>query len=255
MRIRALQNLSGKSVEEEIFRHFVLQHFTDTVSLRKPHSLNDVQLPRIMQEFVLEFDHNNNTNVTSEENALLSRMKAENYFKGKPLQHSYPLNRNEEEVCDPFERQMEVEKENIQEKTWPVEMLHPSKTNYKVTAQFYSELQRYFTNLYKQQDANNVLHVEPRANIFARCTVNGSRFSSLFNRTDRGHTAMAYWVDETDEGEAQVSPYFGNIQFFMTVNVHQGTSSSVKRVKHRLAYIQWHRFANRNHCIDNVQIR
>ena len=56
--------------------------------------------------------------------------------------------------------------------------------------------------------------VEPHFDMFARCKVNGTTFSSQFNRTERGSTILAYCVDRDIQGVDRVSSYFARVMFF-----------------------------------------
>ena len=58
--------------------------------------------------------------------------------------------------------------------------------------------------------------VEPHFDMFARCKVNGTTFSSQFNRTERGSTILAYCVDRDIQGVDRVSSYFAQVMFFFS---------------------------------------
>ena len=110
---------------------------------------------------------------------------------------------------DPFEL---VEKEEVSPFKWPVVLLPPQRVNKRISFSFLQALKSYFRRLYN--DA--FLLVEPRIDIFARCNVNGSTFSSQFNRTDRGSNILSYCVDRDDQGVERISPYFAQITFFFS---------------------------------------
>ena len=114
---------------------------------------------------------------------------------------------------DPF---LLVEKEEFDHTSWPVDLLPPQRVNQRIQFSFLQELKDYFIHLYN--DA--FLLVEPRIDIFARCNVNGTVFSSQFNRTDRGSTVLSYCVDREHQGVETTSPYFAQITFFF-----QGTGT------------------------------
>ena len=86
----------------------------------------------------------------------------------------------------------------------------PKRVNKRVQLSFLKDLKVYFTQLYK--DA--FILVEPRIDMFARCKVNGTTFSSQFNRTERGSTILAYCVDRDIQGVERVSSYFAHTSFF-----------------------------------------
>ena len=86
----------------------------------------------------------------------------------------------------------------------------PKRVNKRVQLSFLKDLKVYFTQLYK--DA--FILVEPRIDMFARCKVNGTTFSSQFNRTERGSTILAYCVVRDIQGVDRVSSYFARVMFF-----------------------------------------
>ena len=92
--------------------------------------------------------------------------------------------------------------------------------------------------------------VEPHIDMFARCKVNGTTFSSQFNRTERGSTILAYCVDRDIQGVERVSSYFAQVTFFFSATVHFSQRGNSRRKTHSLAYVDWYRFANPNHGVD-----
>lgn len=108
---------------------------------------------------------------------------------------------------------------------WPVVLLPPQQVNKRIEFSFLQGLKASFRRLYN--DA--FLLVEPRIDIFARCNVNGSTFSSQFNRTDRGSTILSYCVDRDDQGVETISPYFGQVTFFFKARVHISDNGTIKR--------------------------
>ena len=145
---------------------------------------------------------------------------------------------------DPF---VVVEMEEFLPSSWPVVLLPPKRVNKRVPLSFLKDLKVYFTQLYK--DA--FILVEPRIDMFARCKVNGTTFSSQFNRTERGSTILAYCVDRDIQGVERVSSYFAQVMFFFSATVHFSQGGNSRRKTHSLAYVDWYRFANPNHCVDS----
>ena len=148
-----------------------------------------------------------------------------------------------------LELQMEVEREELKEvECWPIEMLPPRRLKQRPTIEFHSELKSYLGDIHE----DSLVFVEPRIDIFARCLVNGSTFSSAYNRTDQGQTALVYCVDKLNQtdAEGEVSPYFVRINFFSTARVHLKESNGVNVVRiHHLA--KFH-FANKDHAVDKL---
>ena len=107
---------------------------------------------------------------------------------------------NEIVVSDPF---CFVEKEEFSPTHWPVVLLPPNRINRRIQFSFLQDLKEYFKKLYKDE----FILVASRIDIFSRCNVNGTLFSSKFNRTDRGSTVLSYCVD-TDHpgGEKALKP-------------------------------------------------
>ena len=151
-----------------------------------------------------------------------------------------------------LELQMKVEREDLEEvECWPIEMLPPRRLKQRPKIQFYSELKSYLEDIHEE----SLVFVEPRIDIFARCLVNGSTFSSAYNRTDRGQTALVYCVDKLDQrdAEGEVSPYFVRIIFFFTARVHLKESNGVNEMRiHHMANVDWFHFANNDHAVDKL---
>lgn len=102
---------------------------------------------------------------------------------------------------------------------------------------------------------DSFLFVKPRIDTFARCMVNGSTFSSSYNRTDRGQTALIYCVDKLDkpESKTEVSPYFVQVRYFFTARVHLKDLMGATSMRvHHLASVDWFYFANKNHDADKL---
>ena len=127
--------------------------------------------------------------------------EAEDYFNEEVLSSRFSLL----SAGDPF---VVVEMEEFLPSSWPVVLLPPKRVNKRVPLSFLKDLKVYFTQLYK--DAFILL--EPRIDMFARCKVNGTTFSSQFNRTERGSTILAYCVDRDIQGVDRVSS--SNVLFF-----------------------------------------
>ena len=94
--------------------------------------------------------------------------------------------------------------------------------------------------------------VEPRIDIFARCNVNGTLFSSKLNRTDRGSTVLSYYVHTDHQGGKKAEPYFTTVNFFSQTRVHVSCCGCVGRKMHSLAFSEWYRFANPKHTVDKL---
>ena len=71
--------------------------------------------------------------------------------------------------------------------------------------------------------------VEPHFDMFARCKVNETTFSSQFNRTERGSTILAYCVDRDIQGVDRVSSYFARVMFLFSATVHFSQRENSRR--------------------------
>ena len=129
-------------------------------------------------------------------------------------------------------------------------MLPPQRIKQRSKLEFFAELKNYLSDIYE----DSLLFVEPRIDTFARCDVNGSTFSSSYNRTDRGQTALVYCVNMLDGSDSEeVSPYYVQINFFFTARVHlQGSNGASSMKVHHLANVKWFHFANKNHAPDKL---
>ncbi|XP_078383369.1 uncharacterized protein LOC144665947 isoform X14 [Oculina patagonica] len=226
---------SGKSVEEQIFNHFFLQHCADHLPMPVlPTSLRE-QIPSAITPLL----ETPSVPDSLQETAYLGRA-AEDFFTGQVSCYSTML-----PPGDPFHL---VELEEFPFSTWPVVLLPPQKINQRIQVSFLKDLKMYFEQLYK--DA--FLLVEPRIDIYARCNVNGTLFSSQFNRTDRGSNVLCYCVDRDLQGAETPAPYFGKVTFFFKASVHLTDSSTgiPKRKTHSLVFLDWYRFANPKHSVD-----
>ena len=160
---------SGKSVEEQIFNHFFLQlcvyHFPDPLP---PCSLNEHLAPALRT--LLETTSSDCT-IDSLQAAGFGRV-AEDFFTGR----SKVIQSSEIVVNDPF----------CFPTHWPVVLLPPNRINQRIQFSFLQDLKVHFKKLYNDE----FISMEPRIDIFARCEVNGTIFSSKLNRTDRGSTVL-----------------------------------------------------------------
>ena len=244
-------NTSRKTVEEEIFRNFVMRHLIDAARPPSLITISKNDIPQPLQPFVgpchidCKEDHN-------EEWAVFQRIQAERFFKGKASVHKEEPSTDSMSDDRNLELQMEVEREELEElECWPIEMLPPRRLKQRPKNEFYSELKGYLGDIHE----DSLVFVEPRIDIFARCLVNGSTFSSAYNRTDRGQTALVYCIDKLNQRDAEgkVSPYFVRINFFFTARVHLKESNGVNELRiHHLANVDWFYFANKDHAVDKL---
>lgn len=246
-------NTSGKTVEEEIFRNCVMQHLIDGA---KVPSLDDIvsenDVPHPLKPF-LNHSQNYYEEEKTEEWSVYLRIQAERFFKGTDCMYtSAPstISWSAESILD---LQMKVEREELEgmKEEWTIEMLPPRRMKQRPKDTFYSELKNYLAYIHE----DSLLFVEPRIDTFARCVVNGSTFSSAYNRTDRGQTALVYCVDKLDHSDCdkEVSPYFVKVNFFFTARVHLEEANGDTRIRvHHLASVDWFYFANKNHASDKL---
>ena len=82
--------------------------------------------------------------------------------------------------------------------------------------ELYNELKEYISDI--QEDLFRFLG--PRIDTFARCLVNGSTFSSAYNRTDRGQMALIYCVDKQDKIKSKTFLLTLFKDGFFTARVH-----------------------------------
>ena len=116
--------------------------------------------------------------------------------------------------------------------TWPIKFLYPQKLKIKTNAAFRRELSSFFEDLF----GSDLTYIQPRYNKDGRCVVNGQRFSSDFNSTDRGSIVKCMFVDNTNE----LAPYYGIVKFYFTVRILIQQEAST----HHLAYVTWLKFRN-----------
>ena len=95
---------------------------------------------------------------------------------------------------------------------WPVKFKSPKKVHIRCKPELLRELNFFFGDLYE----NNLDYIQPRINKFGRCEVNGQKFSSDFNSTDRGSIVkVVMFVDRNGE----LTPYFGIVRFYYSVTI------------------------------------
>ena len=244
-------NTSGKTVEEEIFRNFVMHHLIDTARLPSLSTISEDDIPQPLQPFTNSY-HNDCKEDHNEEWAVFQRIQAERFFKGKDSFHKEKPPTDTMSEDRSLVLQMKVEREDLEGlEYWPIAMLPPRRLKQRPKIQFHGDLKSYLEDIHEE----SLVFVEPRIDIFARCLVNGSTFSSAYNRTDRGQTALVYCVDKLNQrdAEGEVSPYFVRIHFFFTARVHLKASNGVNEMRiHHLANVDWFHFANKDHAIDKL---
>lgn len=145
---------------------------------------------------------------------------------------SYPLTYlvftvlNASDPEDRFEHQLMVDRGDVED-DWPVQLLHPCQRNLKMNGSFLNEVTTFLEGLY----GNQLEYVRPRINKYGRCVVNGQKFSSIFNSTDRGSAVKAMFVDTGNE----LVPFFGIVRYYFTV-----TAVVCKHPRlHYLSYVTW----------------
>lgn len=129
---------------------------------------------------------------------------------------------------DKFLCQMMIDRGDVE--SWPIEFLHPHKKNVRVNPAFHRQLCSFFDDLF----GSDIHFVSPRINKYGRCLVNGMKFSSHFNSSDRGSVVKAMFVDENN----QLFPFFGVVRFYFTVT----TVIQQQPKTHQLAYVTWLKF-------------
>lgn len=79
-------NTSGKTVEEEIFRSFVMHHLIDAARPPPMSTISENDIPQPLQPFI-NLDHIDCKEDHDEEWAAFQRIQAERSFKGKGSVH------------------------------------------------------------------------------------------------------------------------------------------------------------------------
>lgn len=129
---------------------------------------------------------------------------------------------------DRFEVQQDLDRGYVE--NWPVKFKHPQDLNIRCNSHLLSELQQFFQDLY----GSSLECILPRIDKFGRCEVNGMKFSSNFNSTDRASIVKVMFVDNAGE----LAPYFGTVRFFFKTKIVVNGES----LKHELAYVTWMKF-------------
>ena len=75
-------NTSGKTVEEEIFRSFVMHHLIDAARPPPMSTISENDIPQPLQPFI-NLDHIDCKEDRNKEWAVFQRIQAERFFKGK----------------------------------------------------------------------------------------------------------------------------------------------------------------------------
>lgn len=127
-----------------------------------------------------------------------------------------------------FACQQQVDKGEVA--NWPIKYLHPTKTKVKAYPEFLKDLHTFFEDVY----GNSVNYISPRISKYGRCWVNGQKFSSEFNSTERGSVVKAMFVDTTNN----LIPYFGVVKYYFTAIAIIDNCVKV----HHLAYMTWIKF-------------
>lgn len=150
--------------------------------------------------------------------------------------HAYPktfwvltlLSGAHDQDRDRFDIQRDLDRGYVE--NWPVKFKSPKKVHIRCKPELLRELNFFFGDLYE----NNLDYIQPRINKFGRCEVNGQKFSSDFNSTDRGSIVKVMFVDRNGE----LTPYFGIVRFYFSVAI----VVQQKPVTHYLAYVTWLKF-------------
>ena len=112
---------------------------------------------------------------------------------------------------------------------WPVHFNTPKRYNVKCSKDMLTELKLFFEDHF-----DDVAYVQPRIDKFGRCEVNGQKFSSDYNSTNRGNLVKVMFADTSDD----LQPYFGTVKYFFTAKALICGSVTT----HHLAYITWFKF-------------
>ena len=197
---------SGRSVETEIANRFVHDSCLGATS---PSACPFEDVPREIKKFVEMPEDDDELFIPHSISFLL-------------------LLRMSKSHADKFETQVQVDRGDVC--NWPVKFLHPKRQNVKIQQSFHQELTDFFEDLY----GDKLEYMRPRINMYGRCIVNGQRFSSEFNATDRGNIVKAMFVDESNE----LAPFFGRVKFFFTATVIVEREPK----SHYLAHVTWLKF-------------
>lgn len=192
---------SNRCIELDVLDRF-LRDFAFSITF-----LPVEQLPRHLREQVL-------TTTTHDESEIHSYPQMFTNLRAAPEKR--------------FLYQQQVDRGQV--KTWKMQFRHPCKQNIRIKPQFLRELQSFFEGLY----GGDLKYVRPRITKYGRCFVNGQKFSSDFNSTDRGSVVKCMFVD----GNNELSPYFGVVRFYFTIT----TLTQQGIIDHSLAYVTWLKF-------------
>ena len=100
---------------------------------------------------------------------------------------------------------MQIDRGDVSD--WPAKFHRPS-SYVKINHDFHDQLKAFFKNLY---DDNTEVYVKPAIHKFGHCFVNGQKYSSDYNWTDRESLVKAMFVlKETND----LHPYLGYVRFF-----------------------------------------
>lgn len=196
---------SNRSIEVEVMNRYLCDYTMNSIVLP------NIKIPKPLRGIVCE-------GYEPLEPSIIQSLRVESILESTPI--------------DRFLCQQTVDKGDVVD--WPVELLHPTKRNVKISPEFFTELKTFFQDLY----GDDFDYVPPRINKHGRCSVNGQTFSSNFNSTDRNSTVKCMFVDNTNE----LSPYFGIVRFFFMVT----TVVQQQPKCHYLAYITWLKFHSSN---------
>lgn len=131
-----------------------------------------------------------------------------------------------------------IEAQDVDTCLWPITMYYPKRENLQLTIPLRNELIIYFRSIYDDVQLDHA-----RIHKYGRCLVNGSMFTSVFNVTDKGNIAKAYFAfhddDTDDEG---VAHFYGRILYFFKSKVYYKTNEGIQSKMHDLAYVNWLQF-------------
>ena len=132
-------NTSGKTVEEEIFRHFVMRHLIDAAKLPSLHNVRENDIPPSLKPFLNQCcDQNAKLEEETEEWSVFLRIQAERFFEVTGSIY------REEAISSQtnLEIQMKIESEDLEEMEtqWSVQMLPPRRVKQRPRLEFYKEL-------------------------------------------------------------------------------------------------------------------
>ena len=107
---------------------------------------------------------------------------------------------------------------------------HPSRLQVRCDESVLSEMRYFFEDLYGQ----DLEYINPRIDKYGRCEVNGQKFSSDLNSTDRGSIVKVMFADSDDE----LCPYFGIVRFYFISTILVNNQP----ITHHLTYVTWLKF-------------